>query len=163
MWKKVMSKIHENLEYKSFPSSSGIVTASICSKSGKLPITGVCDGCVRTEYFAEGTVPTEYCDVHYFSNTCQYCGLPAAEECPFKQASVIEQVPARLQDNNLASALTTPETEPTEETQMCPHNSTFMTAPNAQEVLQQQILEMQLRAAEAAPPPAPEGPVSDTE
>ena len=166
MWKKVMSKIHENLEYKSFPTSSGIVTATICSKSGKLPITSVCDGCVRTEYFAEGTVPTEYCDVHYFSNTCQYCGLQAAEECPFKQASVIEQVPARLQDNNLASALTPPETDLAEETQMCPHNSTFMTAPNAQEVLQQQILEMQQRAAaEAATanPPIPEEPVSDTE
>ncbi len=166
MWKKVMSKIHENLEYKSFPTSSGIVTATICSKSGKLPITSVCDGCVRTEYFAEGTVPTEYCDVHYFSNTCQYCGLPAAEECPFKQASVIEQVPARLQDNNLASALTPPETDLAEETQMCPHNSTFMTAPNAQEVLQQQILEMQQRAAAeaaAANPPIPEEPVSDTE
>ncbi len=168
MWKKVMSKIHENLEYKSFPSVSGIVTASICSKSGRLPIAGVCDaqGCVRTEYFAEGTVPTEYCDVHYFSNICQYCGLTAAEECPFKQASAIEQVPARLQDNNLASALTPPETDPAQETQMCPHDSTFMSAPNAQEVLQLQILEMQQRAAEAAgppAPPAPEGPVSDTD
>ncbi len=168
MWKKVMSKIHENLEYKSFPSVSGIVTASICSKSGRLPIAGVCDaqGCVRTEYFAEGTVPTEYCDVHYFSNICQYCGLTAAEECPFKQASAIEQVPARLQDNNLASALTPPETDPAQETQMCPHDSTFMSAPNAQEVLQLQILEMQQRAAEAAEPPAPpapEGPVSDTD
>ncbi|MDE7200994.1 MAG: transglycosylase domain-containing protein [Lachnospiraceae bacterium] len=165
MWKKVMSKIHENLEYKSFPMANGIVTASICSKSGRLPIAGVCDaqGCVRTEYFAEGTVPTEYCDVHYFSNICQYCGLTAAEECPFKQASAIEQVPARLQDNNLASALTLPETDTTAETQMCPHNSTFMTAPNAQEVLQQQILEMQLRAADTAAPPTPEEPVSDTD
>lgn len=165
MWKKVMSKIHENLEYKSFPMANGIVTASICSKSGRLPIAGVCDaqGCVRTEYFAEGTVPTEYCDVHYFSNICQYCGLTAAEECPFKQASAIEQVPARLQDNNLASALTLPETKPEAETQLCPHNSTFMTAPNAQEVLQQQILEMQQRAAAAAAPPAPEEPVSDTD
>lgn len=165
MWKKVMSKIHENLEYKSFPMANGIVTASICSKSGRLPIAGVCDaqGCVRTEYFAEGTVPTEYCDVHYFSNICQYCGLTAAEECPFKQASAIEQVPARLQDNNLASALTLPETDTTAETQMCPHNSTFMTAPNAQEVLQQQILEMQLRAADTAAPPTSEEPVSDTD
>ncbi len=41
MWKKVMSKIHENLEYKSFPMANGIVTASICSKSGRLPIAGV--------------------------------------------------------------------------------------------------------------------------
>lgn len=166
MWKKVMSRIHENLEYKSFPMVNGIVTASVCSKSGRLPIAGVCDvqGCVKTEYFAEGTVPTEYCDVHYFSNICQYSGLTATEECPFKQASAIEQVPARLQDNNLASALTSlPATDTADTTQMCPHNTTFMTAPNAQEVLQQQILEMQLRAAEAAPQQAPAEPVSDTD
>lgn len=166
MWKKVMSRIHENLEYKSFPMANGIVTASICSKSGRLPIAGVCDvqGCVKTEYFAEGTVPTEYCDVHYFSNICQYSGLTATEECPFKQASAIEQVPARLQDNNLATALTSlPEADTVDTAQVCPHNSTFMTAPNAQEVLQQQILEMQQRAAAAAAPPAPAEPASDTD
>ena len=170
MWKKDMSKIHENLEYKSFPMASGIVTASICSKSGRLPIAGVCNGSVKTEYFAEGSVPTEYCDVHYFSNICGYCGLSAAEECPFKQASVIEQIPDRLLDNNLASSLTTlPADKGTENTQLCPHNSTFFAAPNAQEVLQQQILEMQLRAAgitppsPEAPPAEPQAPASDTD
>lgn len=166
MWKKVMARIHENLEYKSFPMANGIVTASVCSKSGRLPIAGVCDvqGCVKTEYFAEGSVPTEYCDVHYFSNICQYSGLTATEECPFKQASAIEQVPARLQDNNLASALTSlPETDTADTTQLCPHNSVFMTAPNAQEVLQQQILEMQMRAAAEAGLTAPAEPVSDTD
>jgi len=169
MWKKVMSKIHENLEYKSFPMANGIVTASICSKSGKLPIAGVCNGCIKTEYFAEGTVPTEYCDVHYFSNICGYCGLSAAEECPFKQASVIEQIPDRLLDNNLASSLTTvPSNKGTENTQLCPHNSTFFAAPNAQEVIQQQILEMQLRAAGITPsspetPAEPQAPASDTD
>ncbi len=170
MWKKVMSKIHENLEYKSFPMANGIVTASICSKSGRLPIAGVCNGSVKTEYFAEGSVPTEYCDVHYFSNICGYCGLSAAEECPFKQASVIEQIPSRLLDNNLASSLTTlPADKGPENTQLCPHNSTFFAAPNAQEVLQQQILEMQLRAAgitppsPEAPPAEPQAPASDTD
>ncbi|MFG6368323.1 MAG: PBP1A family penicillin-binding protein [Lachnospiraceae bacterium] len=169
MWKKVMSKIHENLEYKSFPMANGIVTASICSKSGRLPIAGVCNGSVKTEYFAEGSVPTEYCDVHYFSNICGYCGLSAAEECPFKQASVIEQIPDRLQDNNLASSLTKlPTDNAAENTQLCPHNSTFFAAPNAQEVIQQQMLEMQLRAAGITPPsleaPAePQAPASDTD
>lgn len=167
MWKKVMSRIHENLEYKSFPMANGIVTASVCSKSGRLPIAGVCDGCIKTEYFAEGTVPTEYCDAHYFSNICQYSGLTAAEECPFKQASVIEQVPTRLQDSNLATALTAlPETQTVQNTQMCPHNSIFFAAPNAQEVLQQQVLEMQQRAAAAAAaaaPPPPAAPASDTD
>ncbi len=164
MWKAVMSRIHENLEYQSFPMAGGIVTASICSKSGRLPIAGVCDGCIKTEYFAEGTVPTEYCDVHYFSNVCLYSGLAASDECPFKQASVIEQVPARLQDNNLGSALTTtPDDATAEAKQLCPHNSYFFAAPNAQEVLQQQMLEMQQRAAAQAQSQAPAEPVSDTD
>ncbi len=153
MWKAVMSKIHENLEYKAFPMANGIVTAKVCSKSGRLPIAGVCDGCVVTEYFAEGTVPTGYCDVHSFSNVCTYSGLNATEECPFKNASIVENIPARLQDNNLASAgNTTQETDPNAEanTQLCPHTAAFFALPNAQEVLQQQMLEMQLRSNPAA-------------
>ncbi len=164
MWKAVMSRIHENLEYQSFPMAGGIVTASICSKSGRLPIAGVCDGSIKTEYFAEGTVPTEYCDVHYYSNVCLYSGLAAADECPFKQASVIEQVPERLQDNNLGSALTTvPDDAAAEAKQLCPHNSFFFAAPNAQEVLQQQMLEMQQRAAAQTQPQTPAEPASDTD
>jgi penicillin-binding protein 1A len=146
MWKAVMSKIHENLPYKSFPMANGIVTAQVCSKSGRLPISGVCDSNVTTEYFAEGTVPTDYCDVHYYSNICLYSGLTACEDCPFKSASTVEQVPARLQDSNLASALTSGvESTVSENTQMCPHNSAFFAAPNAAEVLQQQYLELQQR------------------
>lgn len=168
MWKAVMSKIHENLEYKAFPMTNGIVTARVCSKSGRLPISGVCDGCVTTEYFAEGTVPTGYCDVHSFSNVCTYSGLTATEECPFKSASIVETIPARLQDNNLGSHLAaTDETAPTQDAaQMCPHTAAFFALPNAQEVLQQQMLEMQLRAnpaaAEAAAASAPL-PASDTD
>ena len=161
-----MSRIHENLEYQSFPMASGIVTATVCSKSGKLPIAGVCDGCTKTEYFAEGTVPTEYCDVHYYSNVCLYSGLTATDECPFKQAAVTEKIPARLQDSNLATALTgIPEDNGAETTQMCPHNSAFFALPNAQEVLQQQMLEMQQRAAlQAAQAQAPDAaPASDTD
>ena len=162
LWKQVMSKIHENLEYRSFPMASGIVTAAVCSKSGKLPIQGVCDGCITTEYFAEGTVPTTTCDVHYFSNICAYTGLTATEECPFKQPSIVEKIPTRLQDNSLASSLLTDVQNPdasimaegtpgdiqsatsTEVLQMCPHNSTFFAAPNANAVVElqrQQLLQ----------------------
>jgi penicillin-binding protein 1A len=142
MWKAVMSKIHENLPYKSFTMANGIVTAQVCSKSGRLPIAGVCDEYVTTEYFAEGTVPTDYCDVHYYTNICLYSGLTATDECPFKVATTGEQIPARLQDSNLTSALTTGENTVSEATQMCPHNSAFFAAPNATEVIQQQNQEL---------------------
>lgn len=174
LWREVMAKIHENLEYKSFTMPGGIVTAAVCSKSGRLPIAGVCDEHVRTEYFAEGTVPTEYCDVHVMSNICAYSGLTATEECPFKVASLVEQIPTRLQDISLGNALTAPATEedpdaeeedPADASQMCPHNSDFFAAPNAQEVLLQQALQLQQMQNPQTPAPdtgAPPTAPSDT-
>ncbi|MEG1848074.1 MAG: transglycosylase domain-containing protein, partial [Lachnospiraceae bacterium] len=94
LWRSVMSKIHEGLPNKSFSTPAGITTATICSRSGKLPIAGVCDATLRTEYFAEGTVPTESCDVHYQGMVCVYSGLPATDNCPFKAAQTMELPPA---------------------------------------------------------------------
>ncbi len=105
LWKEVMAKIHENLPYRSFQMPSGIVTATICSKSGKLPISGVCDGCLSTEYFAEGTVPTETCDVHYTTNLCAYTGLVSTELCPFKMPSVTEKLPKRLAETTVLESI----------------------------------------------------------
>ncbi len=58
LWRAVMSQIHEGLPSQSFSVPAGIVTATVCSRSGKIPIDGLCSGTARTEYFAEGTVPT---------------------------------------------------------------------------------------------------------
>ena len=82
-----MSRIHEDLPAKQFTQPSGIVTAEICSESGKLAIAGVCDcdprgSCIRTEYFAEGTEPTEYCDHHILANICSASGMLAGSYCP---------------------------------------------------------------------------------
>ena len=97
LWRATMSQIHAELPSKSFemPINGGIVTATVCSKSGLLPIPGVCDGTLATEYFAEGTVPTETCNVHYQGMICQYSNpqLPACETCPFKVAGVLEMTP----------------------------------------------------------------------
>ncbi|MBQ7945031.1 MAG: transglycosylase domain-containing protein [Lachnospiraceae bacterium] len=105
LWKEVMAKIHENLPYRSFQMPSGIVTATVCSKSGKLPISGVCDGTLTTEYFAEGTVPTDTCDVHYTTNLCAYTGLVATELCPFKMSSVTEKLPKRLAETTVLESI----------------------------------------------------------
>lgn len=82
-----MSRIHENLEIKQFETPSDIVTASVCKKSGKLAIPGVCDQDPRgsqiyTEYFASGTEPTEYCTSHVSVNICTETGLLASSTCP---------------------------------------------------------------------------------
>lgn len=84
LWRAIMKRVHENLPNQPFTVPAGIVRATVCSRSGKAPIPGLCDGSLTTEYFAEGTVPTETCDVHYQGEFCSYDQLPASPECPFK-------------------------------------------------------------------------------
>lgn len=87
LWRSIMSQVHSNLEYKDFTKPDGIVTAKICTKSGLLAIDGVCDhdprgSCVRTEYFAAGNVPTEYCNHHIKVEVCSKSGKAAGPYCP---------------------------------------------------------------------------------
>jgi penicillin-binding protein 1A len=63
LWKKVMSRIHENLPYKDFEMPSSIEKISVCSETGLLPRAG-CD--VITEYFDIGNIPTDYCEDHFY-------------------------------------------------------------------------------------------------
>lgn len=87
LWNHIMGRIHENLEYREFVQPEGIVTAAVCKKSGKLAVNGLCDrdprgSMIETEYFAAGTVPTEYCDHHVSATICTASGLLANEFCP---------------------------------------------------------------------------------
>ncbi len=87
IWKSVMSRIHENLESEKFEKPDGIVAVTVCRESGKLAIDGVCTNdprgnCAYTEYFAEGTQPTEYCDHHILVNICSETNALAGPNCP---------------------------------------------------------------------------------
>lgn len=87
IWKSVMSRVHEGLEYKDFEMPSDITSATVCKKSGKLAVQGLCDSdprgsMVETEYFATGTVPTEVCDHHVSATICASSGMIAGEFCP---------------------------------------------------------------------------------
>lgn len=166
LWRTVMSQIHEGLPNESFPVPSGIVTATVCSRSGKIPIEGLCNGTARTEYFAEGTVPTATCDVHYAGQICQYCSLPAYETCPFKAEGVLELTPVEdfsLQSGS-ASAAGQPAPQPPTETvaedgsviqtpstpvNMCPHSPEFFANPDWEAIVNGQRAEMEQRALEA--------------
>lgn len=88
IWKAVMSRIHEDLPYEDFEKPDGIVSAAVCRESGKLALDGVCTNdprgsTVYTEYFAEGTVPTEYCDHHILANICAESNQLASPNCPY--------------------------------------------------------------------------------
>lgn len=139
LWKEVMSQIHEGLENKSFPQPSDIVAQTVCAKSGKLP-TALCQGTLKTEYFAADTVPTESCDVHYQGNICAYSNVPAADACPFATNGVLEMLPEN-------ERILTGQTSPAADTaaNVCQHTAEFMATPGAEAVIEQQRLELELR------------------
>lgn len=63
LWRSVMNRIHEGLEYREFEMPSSIEKISVCEETGLLPRVG-CS--VITEYFDIGDVPQEYCDQHFY-------------------------------------------------------------------------------------------------
>ncbi len=157
--------------------ASGLVQATVCSRSGKLPIAGLCDGTLRTEYFAEGTVPTESCDVHYQGMICQYCNLPASEQCPFKVGGVLELTPvehpnlqqgsATMQTITNADGSVSTVAVPQNQSGTCPHNAEFYAQPDALAIEEQQRNEIAAAQAALQQPPAeapPEGtaPLDDS-
>lgn len=93
IWKKVMSRIHENLENKDFPKPESVTSATVCAASGKRPIPGICDGMMKSEYFAVGTEPTEYCNVHVTGEACVESGGLATDACPVHEYRIITLVP----------------------------------------------------------------------
>ena len=97
IWRTIMERIHaeKELPYKEFTIPDSVVTAKICTKSGKLAVDGVCDhaeggSTVRTEYFAKGTVPLERCDVHIKASVCWLTEKLAGPNCPAED--VVEKV-----------------------------------------------------------------------
>ena len=172
LWRAVMSKIHEDLPSESFPMpETGIVQATVCANSGKLPIAGLCDATLKTEYFAEGTIPTESCDVHYQGMVCQYSNpsLPAAETCPFKVEGILTLTPAEpaalQQGSQSAATITDPNAAATDpaltgsalnpdgtpatagQSNVCMHTPEFMMQPGIEALIEQQRAEIQAASA----------------
>lgn len=69
LWKKVMTRIHEGLPSKEFEKPASVEKLSVCEETGLLPRAG-CP--VITEYFDVGTMPTEYCDQHFYDSDDGY-------------------------------------------------------------------------------------------
>lgn len=159
LWRAVMSQIHADLPNESFSVPAGIVTATVCSKSGKLPIAGLCDGTLSTEYFADGTVPADSCNVHYQGGICQYSALPACDGCPFRTEGVLELIPvedASLQSGSSTTMQVTNEdgttstvSVPVNQTNQCPHNAEFFATPGWEIIVEQQRNEIVQRTIAA--------------
>lgn len=89
LWSKIMSRIHteKGYAYSEPEQPESVVTAQVCSKCGYLAVEGLCDhdpegNKIITEYFAEGTVPTETCKCHIEYTICTASGSLATDNCP---------------------------------------------------------------------------------
>lgn len=87
MWKKVMSRIHEGLAYKSFDTpTSGISRLTVCKDSGMLAgeacALDLRESRVQTVEVATGTGPTETCTMHVLRDYCTEGKCLAGPNCP---------------------------------------------------------------------------------
>lgn len=89
IWAKIMDQIidTQQQEIRDFDSCEDIRTATICAKSGKLPVSGVCSNdpehnMERIEYFEAGTEPTESCDTHIVATFCSESNRVSRRFCP---------------------------------------------------------------------------------
>lgn len=150
LWRAMMSRIHENLPNEQFSKPQGLVQASVCTKSGKLPVPGLCDGNTRTEVFAAGTVPTETCTVHYVGPLCDYDHIPPSSGCPFVVEGVctlpLQEDPSL--HSGSAGLVTNPDgtvtsTDPNG-TLHCQHDDAFYANPDYQSIIDAQAWEIQM-------------------
>lgn len=74
LWKQVMGQVHEGLEYRDFPSATGLVQQEYCMDTGLLA-TEECRSDMRgsrvaTGYYFPDDLPTEYCQAHVMVEVC---------------------------------------------------------------------------------------------
>ena len=94
VWDKVMTMLHQKYidaaanggeELKTFETAAGVIEAEFCKDSGKL-MTDACRLDLRGDrsekgWFAYGTEPSEYCDVHVKVKYCNDYNRVASPNC----------------------------------------------------------------------------------
>ncbi|MCH5265366.1 MAG: transglycosylase domain-containing protein [Lachnospiraceae bacterium] len=90
IWRTIMERVNRRHKQKSFQRPKSITSAVICTKCGKLAIDDICanavgGSCVKQEYFAKDSVPTENCDCHVRCRICKSSGHLAGDNCPSSQ------------------------------------------------------------------------------
>ncbi len=98
IWKKIMTRVHEGLEDPGFSQPYSVVTETICRKSGKLAVDGICNHDRRgdatyTEYFDRNNVPTEPCDVHVAATVCSFSGKLPTRNCFSRYTRIFISIP----------------------------------------------------------------------
>src|SRR5660398_160681 len=86
LWENIMEKVHVGLEPAAFDEPQGVVKVNVCRQSGLLP-TDLCSkdprgSQVTSEYFVNGTAPTEFCDVHVTATVDSLSNMLMGPYCP---------------------------------------------------------------------------------
>lgn len=110
LWQKVMSEIHKDLPSKNFEVPDGVIRRAVDVRSGKLPTDlssrdpELGRGSVISEYFVQGTEPTDYDDVHVEVEVCTESNKLPTGYCPTnlieKKVFISRPVPYNPEDHN---------------------------------------------------------------
>ena len=104
LWKAIMGRIHENLEYKDFIRPEGVVSATVCAITGKAP--NVFCTQTRPEIMDKDSVPTDLCPGHdillegmingeavagnlVLGQMCSETGKMATATCPYLTTGMV--------------------------------------------------------------------------
>lgn len=87
IWRTIMERLNKNFVRVTFKKPKSVVSATICSKCGKLAIKDLCSkavggSCMKQEYFSRDSLPTDNCDCHVRHRICQVSGQLAGDQCP---------------------------------------------------------------------------------
>ena len=102
LWIKSLKQKKKNLP--TLTSRTASLRLRFVRNPEKLAIPGVCDhdprgSMITTEYFAEGTVPTQTCDTHVAVELCRESNEPASSNCPaddrIRKVYIVRQKNAR--------------------------------------------------------------------
>ena len=102
LWQAYMSRLHANLPNRDIlegnASNYHVVRVETCTVSGQLAT----DACradamgygTTTDYWAEGTAPTMYCQMHVTETVCAETGMAASPWCPNPVSRGVISIPA---------------------------------------------------------------------
>lgn len=117
LWKSIMSRIHEDLEYEEFTMPDSVKKTTVCSATGKMPS----NGCPTiTDYFETATLPTGYCNGDHSG-----AAIPNPTETP-TETPTAAPTPAPTESSNAApseSSNSTPGDTSTDEDSTAPSDS----------------------------------------
>ena len=101
LWQAYMSKIHQGLSNRDIlpgdPRDYNLVQVTTCTVSGLLA-TDACYGDtdghgVTSDYWQNGTQPTEYCNMHTAESICVESGMPAGPYCTNVETRSVVTIP----------------------------------------------------------------------